>query len=91
MRDLTIPKSEYGQKNDNKDKTDTPSNINAQAEKKKIIEEMEEDEELENARLLSIQENNKIIQKENELKQIKNQHLITFKTIFIVTVTETIY
>ena len=59
------------QKNDNKDKTDTPSNINAQAEKKKIIEEMEEDEELENARLLSIQENNKIIRKENELKEKK--------------------
>ena len=59
------------QKNDNKDKTDTPSNINAQAEKKKIIEEMEEDEELENARLLSIQENNKIVQKENENKEKK--------------------
>ena len=59
------------QKNDNKDKADTPSNVNAQAEKNKIIEEMEEDEELENARLLSIQENNKIVQKENENKAKK--------------------
>ena len=59
------------QKNENKDKTATPSNINAQAEKIKTLEEIEEEQELENARLLSIQENNKIIQKENELKEKK--------------------
>ena len=60
------------QKNENKDKT---PNINAEAEKNKklgvINEEDEEENELENARLLSIQENNKIIQKENEDKEKK--------------------
>ena len=59
------------QKNENKGQTTTPSNINAQAEKIKTLEEIEEEQELENARLLSIQENNKIIQKENELKEKK--------------------
>jgi len=65
------------QRNENKDKTPSDGdkgNINANAEKSKklkSIEEVEEDEELENARLLSIQENNKIIQKENEDKEKK--------------------
>jgi 26S proteasome regulatory subunit N10 len=58
------------QKNENKDKNSTPDNINAKATKAlEVIEE--EDQELENARLLSIQENNKIIQKENEAKEKK--------------------
>ena len=35
----------------------------------KTKEELEEEEELENARLLSIQENNKIVQKENANKE----------------------
>ena len=60
------------QKNENKVQTTTPNNINAQAEKQKSLEEIEEEQELENARLLSIQENNKIIQKENELKEKKS-------------------
>ena len=58
------------QKIENKDKSSTPDNINAKATKAlEAIEE--EDQELENARLLSIQENNKIIQKENEAKEKK--------------------
>ena len=59
------------QKNQNKDNKATPSNVNAAAEKGKTLEEIEEEEELENARLLSIQESNKIIQKENEAKEKK--------------------
>ena len=47
------------------------TNINAEAENKKTKMELEEDQELEKARLLSIQENNKIIQKENEEKAKK--------------------
>ena len=60
------------QKNDNKGQNNTNTgNINAEAEKAKTKEELEEEKELENARLLSIQENNKIIQKENEEKEKK--------------------
>ena len=62
---------EEAQKNQNKGSTATPSNVNAAAEKQKSLEEIEEEEELENARLLSIQENNKIVQKENEAKEKK--------------------
>ena len=62
------------QKNENKDNKET--NINARAQKTKELEKIEEeddleDQELEKARLLSIQENNKIIQKENEDKEKK--------------------
>ena len=63
------------QKNENKDstpnKTNDGNNINSEAEKAKTLQEIEEEQELENARLLSIQENNKIIQKENEDKEKK--------------------
>ena len=63
------------QKNENKDstpnKTNEGNNINSEAEKVKTLQEIEEEQELENARLLSIQENNKIIQKENEDKEKK--------------------
>ena len=62
---------EEAKKNDNKGSTATPSNINAVAEKNKTLEEIEEEQELENARLLSIQENNKVVQKENEAKEKK--------------------
>ena len=66
---------EEEQKNDNIDKnqnsTSNENNINAEAEKMKSIEEIEEEQELEKARLLSIQENNKIIRKENEDKEKK--------------------
>ena len=54
-----------------KEKQNNPSNINAEAEKNKTSLELEEEQELEKARLLSIQENNKIIQKENEEKAKK--------------------
>ena len=66
------------QRNENKNNaqsvTNNGTNINAGAEKAKELEKIEEEEEekeLENARLLSIQENNKIIQKENENKEKK--------------------
>ena len=62
---------EEAKKNENKGGTATPSNINAAAEKNKTLEEIEEEQELENARLLSIQENNKVVQKENEAKEKK--------------------
>ena len=64
---------EEAKKNENKGSTATPSNVNAAAEKSKnldVIDE-EEEQELENARLLSIQENNKVVQKENEAKEKK--------------------
>ena len=61
---------EEAQKNNNQGGTAQP-NINALGEKNKkdldIIEE--EDDELEKAKLLSIQENNKIVQKENQEKE----------------------
>ena len=55
----------------NKEKQKNQTNINADAEQKKTNMELEEDAELEKARLLSIQENNKIVQKENEEKEKK--------------------
>ena len=57
------------QKDQKKETEGTPNNINAKAEK--TLEEIQEEQEMENARLLSIQENNKIIQKENEAKEKK--------------------
>ena len=51
-----------------KEQQNNQTNINAEAEKKKTSLELEEEQELEKARILSIEENNKIIQKENEEK-----------------------
>ena len=51
-----------------KEQQNNQTNINAEAEQKKTNLELEEEQELEKARLLSIEENNKIIQKENEEK-----------------------
>ena len=63
------------QNNNNNDKNQNSANkgnnINAEADKIKTLEEIEEEQELEKARLLSIQENNKIIKKENEDKAKK--------------------
>ena len=71
---------EEAQKNDNNDKNQNSSNnennINAEAEKIKSLEEIEEEQELEKARLLSIQENNKLIKKENEDKEKKTANEI---------------
>ena len=74
---LQMSLQEAQKNNENKDKTSTPSNINAEAEKvKKTEEEIEEEKELEKARQLSIQETNKIIQKENEEKEKKTANEI---------------
>ena len=59
---------EEAQKNNNQGGT-ANTNINAKAEKSKALEIIEEDEELENAKLLSIEENNKIVEKENKEKE----------------------
>ena len=52
-------------------------NINALTEKSKALDIIEEDEELENVQLLLIEENNKIVQKENleKEKEATNQIL----------------
>ena len=59
-----------------KDQQNNQTNINAEAENKKTNLELEEEAELEKARLMSIQENNKIIQKENEEKEKKTANEI---------------
>ena len=55
----------------NKDQPSNQTNINAAAENNKTKEEIEEEQELEKAKQLSIQESNKITQKENEDKEKK--------------------
>ena len=59
-----------------KEQQNNTTNINAEAENKKTNMELEEEQELEKARLLSIQENNKLIQKENEEKEKKTANEI---------------
>ena len=61
---------EEAQKNKNQSGISNP-NINASAEKSTPLDIIEEDEELENAQLLSIEDNNKIVQKENQEKEKK--------------------
>ena len=67
-------------KEENKEKTqintNNGNNINIEAEKIKTLEEIEQEKELEKARLLSIQENNKIIKKQNEDKEKKAENEI---------------
>jgi len=69
---MSLQEAQNNNNNDkNQNSTNKGNNINAEAEKIKTLEEVEEEQELEKARLLSIQENNKIIKKENEDKAKK--------------------